>query len=149
MSSYVDGYIEAPAGSGTPAKYLAFVSSDPHAGAINLAGPFPSPGKAQAWADSYNRNPAHQAGSDIPHGGLPDPAASLAAPGQIAGKAFSGLTGVNAIGDFFQRLGQANTWIRAAEVLLGLALLSVGFGKITGTTPVVEKALKGAGKVIR
>jgi hypothetical protein len=36
------------------------------------------------------------------------------------------LTGLPAIGDFFNRLTQANTWIRVGEVVAGLLLLYVG-----------------------
>lgn len=49
-------------------------------------------------------------------------------PGQIsneAGKA-ANVTGVTAIGDFFNRLTEENTWIRVGEVLAGLLLLYLG-----------------------
>jgi hypothetical protein len=36
------------------------------------------------------------------------------------------LTGVNAIGDFFNRLTEGNTWIRVGEVLAGVLLLYLG-----------------------
>jgi hypothetical protein len=70
---------------------------------------------------------------------------------QSPGGAFSGplknpLTGLAAIGDFFQRLGQPATWIRVGEVLLGLALIVVGLAKLAEGTPVGNAALK-AGKV--
>jgi len=38
----------------------------------------------------------------------------------------SALGGLDAIGDFFVKLGQANTWIRVGEVLAGVILVTVG-----------------------
>lgn len=154
MSCWVGAYIEAGASAGKnqPTPYLAFAFCGPaskadaqkQAAAKLLAGPFADQAAAQKWADSYNKNPANpKAGSGLTPG-----------TGVVVGdKPPPGtgglLTGINAIGDFFQRLGQANTWIRVGEVVLGVALLSVGFAKITGTTPIVETALKTAGKVVK
>jgi hypothetical protein len=42
------------------------------------------------------------------------------------------LTGVNAIGAFFNNLGKANTWIRVSKVVVGGLLLVVGLVHITG-----------------
>lgn len=57
----------------------------------------------------------------------------------------SPLSGIAAIGDFFQRLTQASTWIRAAEVLLGLGLIIVGLAELAKGTSVGRAAAK-AGK---
>jgi hypothetical protein len=48
----------------------------------------------------------------------------------------SPLSGVT---DFLQRLGQASTWIRVAEVALGLILIAVGVAKITHVVPIATK----------
>jgi hypothetical protein len=53
-------------------------------------------------------------------------------------------TGINAIGDFFQRLTQAGTWVRAAEVLIGAALLLAGLNHVLGNP--AGKAAKTAAK---
>jgi hypothetical protein len=50
------------------------------------------------------------------------------------------LSGINAVGDFFQRLTQGSTWIRIAEVVIGFLLLTVGLSKLTGINP--AKAIK-------
>jgi hypothetical protein len=42
------------------------------------------------------------------------------------------LTGINAIGAFFNSLGKSGTWIRVAKVVFGGALLVVGLVHITG-----------------
>ena len=63
--------------------------------------------------------------------------------GQIPGAPQLG--GLSAIGDFFSKLGQANTWIRVAEVLLGLGLIIVGMAKLGSGTAAGKAALK-AGK---
>ena len=54
-------------------------------------------------------------------------------PGLPGGYAQSSpLTGINAIGDFFSRLTQSATWIRAGKVIIGGLLLIVGLVHITG-----------------
>jgi len=53
------------------------------------------------------------------------------------------LTGIDAIGNFFNSLGSANTWIRVAKVVAGGVLLIVGLAKMTGIDKgVVGKAVK-------
>ena len=59
----------------------------------------------------------------------------------------SALTGLAAIGDFFQRLGQANTWLRVGEVVLGLILIAVGVARITRAVPVATSVAKTVGMV--
>lgn len=55
------------------------------------------------------------------------------------------LTGLAAIGGFFSKLGQANTWLRVAEVLLGAGIIIVALARLAGDTPAGRAALK-AGK---
>lgn len=64
--------------------------------------------------------------------------------GQVPGA--KALSGLDAIGSFFSELGQANTWIRVAEVLLGLALIIVGLSKLTGAGQIARQAAKVAAK---
>lgn len=52
------------------------------------------------------------------------------------------LTGLAAIGDFFQRLTQKSTWVRIAEVVLGLLLVVVGLSKLSGVSSAVVKTAK-------
>lgn len=54
------------------------------------------------------------------------------------------LPGLKDIGKFFATLGQRETWVRVAEVVIGVALIGVGLAHLTGVgvkTP-VGKALK-------
>jgi hypothetical protein len=51
------------------------------------------------------------------------------------------LSGIAAVGDFFQRLTQGATWIRVGEVLLGVALIIVGIAKLAIDTPAGKAAL--------
>jgi hypothetical protein len=46
------------------------------------------------------------------------------------------LTGLAAIGDFFQRLTQGNTWLRIGEGLLGIILIAVGLAHMTRAVPI-------------
>jgi len=55
------------------------------------------------------------------------------------------LSGLSVIGDFFQRITQANTWIRAGEVLLGLILIGVGLAHMTGVVPAASKLASKVG----
>lgn len=54
------------------------------------------------------------------------------------------LSGLAAIGDFFQRLTQAGTWIRVGEVLLGAALIIVGLARMASGTAAGRTAVKAA-----
>lgn len=56
-------------------------------------------------------------------------------------------SGLAAIGDFFSRLGQANTWLRVGEVALGLILVAVGVARITHAVPIATSIAKTAGAV--
>jgi hypothetical protein len=57
------------------------------------------------------------------------------------------LTGLAAIGDFFQRLTQADVWERVGEVVLGLILICAGVAKLTHAVPIATKIAKTAEKV--
>jgi len=48
---------------------------------------------------------------------------------------------LTAIADFFGALSQANTWIRVAEVVLGVVLLGVGLAHLTGTSNAISKVV--------
>lgn len=62
-----------------------------------------------------------------------------------AGNIPNPLAGLAAIGDFFQRLTQASTWIRVAEVLLGLILLAAGTARITRAIPAATRIAAAVG----
>lgn len=50
--------------------------------------------------------------------------------------------GLEAVGRFFASLGEANTWIRIAKVLIGGVLLVVGLVHITGADNAVASAAR-------
>lgn len=101
-------------------------------------------------------------------GGISGPYSSLAAADAVAAKepenstqgtgipglsvtpgggfqASNPLTGLAAIGDFFQRLTQGSTWIRVGEVVLGLILLAAGLARITHAIPAATRVARAVG----
>jgi len=67
--------------------------------------------------------------------------------GQTFGPGGPNLGGIAAVGDFFNRLTQANTWIRVGEVLAGLLLLYIGVNALmrgTAAESAVNTAKQGA-----
>jgi hypothetical protein len=58
------------------------------------------------------------------------------------------LSGLAAIGDFFSRLTQANTWLRVAEGALGIILIAIGLARLTHAVPVATQIAKTAGAVL-
>ena len=83
------------------------------------AGPFTTLAAVQA----YLKVGAQNAGTQIP-------GVSITPGGGVT--ASNPLSGIDAIGAFFSTLGQANTWIRVAKVVVGGVLLIVGIVHITG-----------------
>jgi hypothetical protein len=81
------------------------------------------------YPDKAAANAAVQAGGPAGTPPVTGPAPSL-----------NPLSGIAAVGDFFGRLSQANTWIRVAEVLLGAALLIIGLAKLASGTQVGHAA---------
>lgn len=70
-----------------------------------------------------------------------NPAAAGVAGAQAAAKAAAesaagAIPGVAQIGDFFQRITQANTWLRIGEGLLGIILIAVGLAHMTRAVPI-------------
>ena len=59
-----------------------------------------------------------------------------------------GLSGINAIGDFANRLTQGNTWLRVGEVIVGLMILYVGLNAVMKGTP-IETATHSATKTAK
>jgi len=61
----------------------------------------------------------------------------------------SNIGGIGAIGDFFNRLTQKNTWVRVGEVLAGLLLVWVGLSAMTKDTAAaapIRQTKKAVGK---
>ena len=127
------------------AAYNAWLGNGAFNGWQVLSGPFTSEAAARAWSPApltaSDWVAAGVAGVVIGAGNEPDASTALA----VGKSAASTLTGINAIGDFFQRLTQSHTWIRVAEVLLGLGLIVVGLAKLSSGSAVGKAAVK-AGK---
>jgi hypothetical protein len=61
----------------------------------------------------------------------------------VIGPAASTAQGINAVGNFFNKLSEGNVWLRIGEFVLGAALLAVALGKLTGVdTGVINVAKK-------
>jgi hypothetical protein len=52
------------------------------------------------------------------------------------------LSGIAAVGDFFQRLTQASTWLRIFEIVIGVVLVGVGIASMTKTVPLATGIAK-------
>jgi hypothetical protein len=115
---------------------------DPNNG-VNPAGGFSNQLAAQSAANKYNANPG-QFGVNAP--GI--------APGVNAPGLGNPLTGINAVGDFFQRLTQPATWIRVGEFVAGGLLLFIALNAMTrgpvrsATGKTVKSGVRVAKKVI-
>ncbi len=65
-----------------------------------------------------------------------------------ASKAVTSLdSGINAVGDFTNKLSEGNTWVRIAEGILGIVLIAIALAHATGIDNDVTKALKTGAKV--
>jgi hypothetical protein len=102
-------------------------------GGTNLSGPYATKAAAQAAVKAGKVNKGTSVGQN------PNPGTTT---GINLGNAIPGLTD---IANFFDRLGEANTWIRVGEVILGLVLIAAGIAKITHAVPIATDVAKAAG----
>lgn len=121
--------------SGTPTVYTVMEGTQAQAEAYGggIAGPY-----SQARADQVAASRPQNASAPGPF-----PGTSISPGGGITTS--NPLSGLASVGDFFSRLGQANTWIRVGEVVLGLVLLAVGVARITHAVPAATKIAKTVG----
>jgi hypothetical protein len=66
--------------------------------------------------------------------------------GAIHGTAGGALGAVTSVAQFVGRLGEAHTWVRIGEFVIGLALFIVGLSAVAGHTRAGQAATKIAGK---
>lgn len=86
------------------------------------------------------------ADTSIPSTALKDLEAAIAGAGTGGVSSDTNLLpGLANIGAFFDKLGEANTWIRVAEILLGAALILTGVAKLLSGTSVGQAAGQAAG----
>lgn len=91
---------------------------------------------ADTWIADYNA----ALGSGSQPGGPND----ITTPGGVWG-ALAQSSGLGAVGEFVKGLGQASTWLRVGEGVLGLVLIAVGVARLTHAVPVatsIAKAVK-------
>lgn len=100
--------------------------------AVGFQGPF-TWDQAQSAIGNYQ-----QATAGTPAGNATQAAKNTYHAAQAAASA-NPLSGLAAIGDFFSRLSQANTWLRIGEGLLGIILIAVGLAKMTHAVPAATK----------
>jgi len=128
--SYISGQLPASKRASYVAYYRAALAQDP---AIT---PFQA---YAAWAtgETVAAGVAGVAGVEV---GIPQAAATGAE--KAVSTLTAPLTGIDAIGAFFNDLGSANTWIRVAKVVVGGVLLIVGLVHITGADNAVADAAR-------
>lgn len=111
-----------------------------------LAGPFTNGADADKWATAYFKshplappgiyNPSTNAGASSGN-----PITSSGALGNQIATGLAGFSGFAGIDNFLGALMDANTWLRVAEGVLGVILIGVALGKITGADNVITKAV--------
>lgn len=94
-------------GSSLYQTYMAFVNAG------TAEGPYPTKAKAQAALSKVGTGP---------HANGP----------QITNKGGNPLSGIDAVGNFFNNLGKSSTWLRVAKIVGGGALLLIGISHLTG-----------------
>jgi len=98
-------------------------------------GPWPTAAAAEkAWQDGSYQNHA------VTPPGDSSPVINTIVSGNPNGNQGGGSSG------FLDALTQKNTWIRVAEVVLGLALIIVGLAKLTGAGDIAKQAAKVAAR---
>jgi hypothetical protein len=112
----------------TATGIIEHVTNGPEAVALEATGwkAFPTLAAAQAFA---SQNPLKRVG-----GAATGPAASAVSAARKVAAPFIDL------GQFLGNLANANLWVRVGQVVLGLALLTVGLAKLIEGTSVGDKA---------
>jgi hypothetical protein len=118
-----------------------FYEAELHAG-IGLHGPYNSMTALYAANPTAKASNAQAgAGSSLIANG-PQPAISG------AGNAITSVdSGVTSMGDFFNKLSEGNVWLRIGEFVLGVVVIAVALGKLTGLENAV--GLKTAVKAVK
>lgn len=126
----VDFRVQYPAGSqawndANAGRILSAAESGYGQQLVKWQGPFATEAEAQAAQNPQQQslNPASDAAN--------------------AAENSSGLLGIPAsVGSFFGALGQSNTWVRVAKVLIGGAMVIIGLAHITGAQNALSDAAR-------
>lgn len=116
----------------------AFYEAELHAG-IGLHGPYDS----MAALQKANPNAQNTGAAPIPG------ASAIGTTPQAAAGTIANDTGITAVGDFFNQLKEGSVWLRIAEALLGIVLVAVALGKLTGLEDSAKQAAVGVAKVVK
>ena len=98
-----------------------------------------SPFSVKEAATAAEKATDEKAGDDL---WFTSEAAANAQSTETEGQIPDPLSGVDAIGAFFNSLGEAATWIRVAKVLVGGVLLLIGLAHMTGADNAVASAAR-------
>jgi hypothetical protein len=135
MSWWVSA-ISYPATPDTASPYYVQADSESAAekiiGGKPLAGPFTTRLHAVQWATGPGASNFGKGKTNI---AKPQEAPIL--PGGSG--LLSPFKGLEAIGAFFNKLSEANTWLRIGEGFLGVILIAVGLAKLTGVENFITK----------
>jgi len=101
-----------------------------------VGGPYPTQAAATAAAQKDKNTTTG--------GGGTHPGVSVSTVNSSNGHLPSALSGLAAIGDFFARLGDPNTWIRVAKVIAGGTLLIVGLAHMSGADNAIATVARKA-----
>jgi hypothetical protein len=97
-------------------------SAPPQISGMFEAGPFPTLKAAQAYEKAIGTN------AIVPPPGTP-------IIGDVQPSSLNPLTGLSAIGDFFGRLGEPQTWLRLAEFAIGGTLIFIAVNHLLDGKP--------------
>lgn len=143
MPSFTSGWIIWNAGSALNPNFVPKQIYPPALQVAELTETvYATQAEAQAAINSHGGAKAYNAATAA--GGL-----GSGAIGPAGNAAQTVYSGVNAVGDFFNKLSEGNTWLRIAEAILGIALIGIALAKLTGADNVVAKGVTTAAKVVK
>jgi hypothetical protein len=102
-------------------------------------GPYPTQAAATKAAEGDKNTTTGQPGT-----GPAPPPVTTSTVGSSNGSIPNPLSGLAAIGAFFNNLGNPNLWLRVAKVVTGSVMIIVGLARITGTDKAITTVAKGA-----
>jgi len=99
---------------------------------------------ADTWIADYNAAVKEQAQPGGKNANIINPVTAAKAGMQ----SIPGISGIDAIGQFFGKLTDPNVWIRVAKVVVGGALLIIGLAHMTGAENAVFTAARNVPVIV-